>query len=796
MRGLLMLSTREFSSQKNSNNKLDSLNTPITPTTPSPTTASPTTASKMFRFFFWNSPKIEKYSVENIKRLSELLLDYSKRGNDAAMIESLRELTQVLVWGDQNKRDLLDYFFERYVHHVFLNILEETTSPHVTKQLLQTMNILFENIHELTSLYFFLSNNYVNKIICHKFDFSNDEILAYFISLLRTLSFKLAKSTLCFFFNEHIDDFPLYSEAVKFFNSDESMVRVAARTITLNIFAVNDEQLQNFILDKKAAPFFSNLVYFISNHASILNDISVSPKYYEKYSLFNYHMAEHCDNFYYLNDIINIRMEKMNQVLTAHLMDLLIQPIYADSLVKKNFLPSKQRVRIDSVIALALLCHVLHIFRHTPLVTSMVVMLFSNSTSMMDYSSSPPTRFEYSNSWFKRNLYREAIMGFLKPEKSKNQYYYDLNTLPALCLLYMSCRNNAITPDVLIATDVYPQKLFKKRRLMDSLTSDYSDDDSFSFYTSSSMASTATSTSQIRPLFSDIHNNNNNNKSVNGLFIDEDVDRYGRRESGGSSSIPIPTIKISIENNTNSYGSQHTRNYRGELVQMILTLLCEYYPYCRPITLQMATEVLLELLHSNGSGDCLTAEQIEMMIKTEKILQDRIKKYKEFPLEECEKVISDSILAGDKYVGEIIMSAKLLFPPPPQIDGIDTEQVDIIKYVKALYLIRKSRTLLSRKTPDSPDSPNSPDSIDIPDIIHDVDTDIEQELFYQKCNDNDQKPKKPMKSMKSMFEEVKKFERQQQQMQDKKNIQSLPPDDEINDIEKRKKIVLDALGMQ
>ncbi|CAG8495657.1 7581_t:CDS:2 [Diversispora eburnea] len=92
MRGLFMLSTKELSSQTDTNNKLDSPSTPITPTTPS----TPNTTSKMFRFFFWNSPKIEKYSVENI---NELLLDYSKRGNDAGLIESLRELTQVLVWG-------------------------------------------------------------------------------------------------------------------------------------------------------------------------------------------------------------------------------------------------------------------------------------------------------------------------------------------------------------------------------------------------------------------------------------------------------------------------------------------------------------------------------------------------------------------------------------------------------------------------------------------------------------------------------------------------------------------------
>ncbi|CAG8445717.1 7213_t:CDS:2 [Acaulospora colombiana] len=120
------------------------------------------------------------------------------------------------------------------------------------------------------------------------------------------------------------------------------MIRAAVRTITLNIFAVNDDQMQDFILDKKAAPYFSNLVYFIANHASILNDISNSSSYYKQYSRFNYYMAEHCDNFYYINDIINLDIEKMNNTLTAHLMDLLVQPIYADSLVKEELLPSKQ----------------------------------------------------------------------------------------------------------------------------------------------------------------------------------------------------------------------------------------------------------------------------------------------------------------------------------------------------------------------------------------------------------------------------------------------------------------------
>ena len=38
---------------------------------------------------------------------------------------------------------------------------------------------------------------------------------------------------LCF---QHTNDFALYTEAIKFFNHSETMVRIAVRTITLNVY--------------------------------------------------------------------------------------------------------------------------------------------------------------------------------------------------------------------------------------------------------------------------------------------------------------------------------------------------------------------------------------------------------------------------------------------------------------------------------------------------------------------------------------------------------------------------------
>uniref|UniRef100_U9TGF0 Uncharacterized protein n=1 Tax=Rhizophagus irregularis (strain DAOM 181602 / DAOM 197198 / MUCL 43194) TaxID=747089 RepID=U9TGF0_RHIID len=73
---------------------------PQSPVTPIQTTQSEN--NKMFGFWneiFGKAPKIEKYSPENIRRLSDLLRKQSKNGSDDSIVDVLKEMTQVLVWG-------------------------------------------------------------------------------------------------------------------------------------------------------------------------------------------------------------------------------------------------------------------------------------------------------------------------------------------------------------------------------------------------------------------------------------------------------------------------------------------------------------------------------------------------------------------------------------------------------------------------------------------------------------------------------------------------------------------------
>uniref|UniRef100_A0A8C5N607 C-type lectin domain containing 16A n=1 Tax=Gouania willdenowi TaxID=441366 RepID=A0A8C5N607_GOUWI len=253
---------------------------------------------------------------------------------------------------------------------------------------------------------YLLSNNHVNSIIVHKFDFSDEEIMAYYISFLKTLSLKLNNHTVHFFYNEHTNDFALYTEAIKFFNHPESMVRIAVRTITLNVYKVDNTHMLHYIRDKTAVPYFSNLVWFIGSHVIELDKCVQTDEEHKNRGKLSDLVAEHLDHLHYLNDILIINCEFLNDVLTDHLLNRLFLPLYVYSLVS-----FETERKINPQVSLYLLSQVFLIIHYQPLVNALADVILSGDLSVF----TPQTDL---HSKHKNSTNVGGVRRFIKPPES------------------------------------------------------------------------------------------------------------------------------------------------------------------------------------------------------------------------------------------------------------------------------------------------------------------------------------------------------------------------------------------
>ena len=92
-----------------------------------------------------------------------------------------------------------------------IGILYQNRSNKTKVQVIQTISILVQNIHDEKSLCdtllwfnnidFILSNNHINSIITAPLDFSDEDIVSQYISFVKMLSLSINEKTIHFFHN-------------------------------------------------------------------------------------------------------------------------------------------------------------------------------------------------------------------------------------------------------------------------------------------------------------------------------------------------------------------------------------------------------------------------------------------------------------------------------------------------------------------------------------------------------------------------------------------------------------------
>ncbi|KAI0518851.1 hypothetical protein KFK09_006287 [Dendrobium nobile] len=459
-------------------------------------------------FSFWR-PR-NRFSVDELRYLTEQLqkVQYVNELNKDFVIEALRSIAELITYGDQHDPSFFEFFMEKQIMGEFVRILKVSEHPKVALQLLQTMSIMIQNLRSEHAIYYIFSNEHINFLITYSFDFHNDELLSYYISFLRAISVKLNKNTIPLLVktqNDEVVSFPLYVEAVKFAFHDESMVRIAVRALTLNVYHVGDEFVNKYVSSIPLSDYFSDLVkYFQKQCISLEDRVSktiINPDSQDSNSSILAAVDEIEDNFYYFSDVISAGIPDLGRLITDNILQLLVFPLLLPSLRKQ-----KAGTEIGITTSLYLLCCVLRVVKTKELASSVAAALFfppevfipkleaTTNGSVRDHQLSSELEKEEEEPFSPCHSYSEnkkpqgSCSWFSDLQKNSNGLLVtlrgmllsyvvsgnDVQALGSLCFLATLLQTKELDESMLDGLGILPQRKQHKKLLLQALVGEES----------------------------------------------------------------------------------------------------------------------------------------------------------------------------------------------------------------------------------------------------------------------------------------------------------------------------------
>ncbi|KAK9171367.1 hypothetical protein cmbei_7001150, partial [Cryptosporidium meleagridis] len=228
-----------------------------------------------------NQAKQENYSLDlSLYPEKHFSNNLEKFCSEKELVEKIRTVAEVLIWEDQN--DEQGYFEITCKFKIFPTlvglIIHIDVNYSIKKQSLQTLSIILQNIKNINTLYYILSNNMISKLLNNTFKSGNlqnltqdsyeidlnisiinkeeeeDELLSYYISLLRTLALRLNGETLRLFLSQS-NEFPLWKNACMYINHRDNMVRNTSRNVLLNILRTREKEIIDYVVLEEIKQF-------------------------------------------------------------------------------------------------------------------------------------------------------------------------------------------------------------------------------------------------------------------------------------------------------------------------------------------------------------------------------------------------------------------------------------------------------------------------------------------------------------------------------------------------------------
>ncbi|KAK8600570.1 hypothetical protein V6N12_050423 [Hibiscus sabdariffa] len=281
----------------------------------------------------WRS--IDRFSLQHFKSvITELRhIKIVDEQNKDAVVDILQSIVEIVTYGDRQDPLIFECFMEYQVLAEFVRVLKISTSSTIEAPLLQYLSIMIQNMDSEHAIYYCLSNDYINNIVEHQYNFDAGDLALYYVSFLRAVSSKISRDTLCLLVKVNGDavvSFPMYSKALKFAQHEEKMIQTAIRALTLNIYNICDDNVYQFVTTPPASIYFSDLVYNLRDQCLQLDALVHSTEEkctWKKNKDIFLKTDEIIDNLYYFKDVVSVGESRLSRVVTQNLLSVLISPL-------------------------------------------------------------------------------------------------------------------------------------------------------------------------------------------------------------------------------------------------------------------------------------------------------------------------------------------------------------------------------------------------------------------------------------------------------------------------------------
>ena len=284
---------------------------------------------------------VSSVNLELIRNEFQYIEDSGKIENSSDIICSLISIVGNYLVSAENQKIPEEFaIFDTFCFLDFMSEFLKLSSYDLYKidlQLIKMLSFLLINIKNKPWLYYICSNNLLNKIISKDYSKYDDEFLSYYVNFLKSLSLLLDETSITLFYIEKNNSFPLIENILKLYNHKDSMIRNVVRNTVMNIFRVKNAKIEEYFSKLPSVLYFVKIINQIKDICFEIKEEIIN----QNTKKISYLFDDLYDEIIYIDDLLNLKLERINYILINCFFYFFIIPILCGSICDMNKKVSK-----------------------------------------------------------------------------------------------------------------------------------------------------------------------------------------------------------------------------------------------------------------------------------------------------------------------------------------------------------------------------------------------------------------------------------------------------------------------